>query len=173
MDYIKENLSTIIIFGILVAFLLYQRIPIFLNNTKLEKIPLKQDLKFVSLSGKEYYLYELKDKTVLLNFWATWCLPCRIEMPILESIYQELHQNGLEILGISNEDKETITRFLKDKNITYPIILDENFQLTNYFNIQGYPTIILIKNNQIIDISTGLNFFLKWKIRWYVKKSIF
>ncbi|GIX40573.1 MAG: thiol:disulfide interchange protein [Leptospiraceae bacterium] len=173
MEYIKENFTTILIFGILIAYLLYQRIPIYLNNSKLENISLKQDLTFVSIDGKIYQLSDLQNKTILINFWATWCLPCKIEIPMLENIYKELNPYGLEILGISSEDPETIKTYLKDKNISYPIIVDKDYFLTNYFNVRGYPTIIIIKNNKIIDVSTGLNVLLKWKIRWYVNKSIF
>ncbi len=173
MEYIKQNLISVIIFLLLIAYILYQRIPIYLNNQKLEKLQLPENLVFYTLDEKKYSLNDLQDKTIVLNFWATWCLPCKIEIPILESLYQELKENGLIILGINSEDKELIINFLKDQQISYPIVLDKNYQLSNLFNIQAYPSIVIIKNNKIMDASTGLNPILKWKIRWYTKKSIF
>jgi thiol-disulfide isomerase/thioredoxin len=173
MDYIKENLSTIIILVILIVYLLYQRIPLYLNNSKLENTRLREDLILVDLKNQEYHLSEIKDKTIVINFWATWCLPCKVEMPLLESTYQDLKSDGLEIFGITSEDQSLVENYLKNHPVSYPIVIDKNYALTNYFNIQGYPTIIIIKNQQIVDVATGLNVFLKYKIRWYTKKSLF
>lgn len=173
MEYIKENLSTIIIFSILIAYILYQRLPSFIHNLKMEDSSIQENLIFNTLDNKTIYLNDLENKTIVINFWATWCLPCKLEMPILESTYQDLKDHGLEILGITSEDKNIVIRYLEDKNIHYPIILDPDHKLTNYFNIQGYPTIIIIKNNKIISVNTGFNPLLKWKIRWYTKKSLF
>jgi len=173
MDYIKENLSTIIILGILIVYLLYQRIPIYLNNSKMENLTLKEEIILTDLNNQEYNLSHLKDKTIVINFWATWCLPCKVEMPLLESTYKDLKSDGLEIFGITSEDRTLVKNYLQNNPVSYPIVIDKNYFLTNYFNIQGYPTIIIIKNNTIVDVATGLNVFLKYKIRWHTKKSIF
>ncbi len=173
MDYIKENLSTIIIFSVLIAYIIYQRLPSFIQNLKMEDSTIQENLIFHTLDDKTITMKDLENKTIVINFWATWCLPCKIEMPLLENIYQELKEHNLVILGITSEEKNTVIQYLKDKNIHYPIILDLDYNLTNYFKIQGYPTIIIIKNKKIISINTGLNPLIKWKIRWYVKKSLF
>ncbi|MFN3605050.1 MAG: TlpA family protein disulfide reductase [Leptonema sp. (in: bacteria)] len=171
MEYIKQNLSTIIILGLFVTYILYQRIPIYLANRKLESKKL-ENIKFETLSGEIFHLDDLKNKIVLINFWATWCMPCKLEMPILESLHKELGDD-LTIIGITNENKEVVESYLKDKNITYKIVLDETYKLANYFNVQGYPTLILIKNGVIKEVTTGFNPIIKWKIQWYVKRSIF
>ncbi len=172
IEYIKQNWVTIIIFSLLIGYLLYQRIPVYISNSKLASKPLK-NLNLVDINGKSHHLFDYSDKTIVINFWATWCAPCKIEMPILESTYQELNSSGLEIIGITYEDKQTVMEFLKDKNISYIIGLDPDYVWTDFFEIMGYPTIIIIKDKKIVDVSTGLSVFLKYKIRWYVKKSIF
>jgi choline kinase len=80
-------------------------------------------------------------------------------MPLLESTYQDLKSDGLEIFGITSEDQSLVENYLKNHPVSYPIVIDKNYALTNYFNIQGYPTIIIIKNLQIVDVATGLNVF--------------
>lgn len=171
MEYIKQNLSTIIIFTILIGYLLYQRIPIYFANKQLEEKQIS-NLKFKTLDGEIIHFENIKDKPILINFWATWCMPCKIEMPILESLHQDM-KNELILLGIANEKKEIVESYLKDKNINYTIVIDESMQLAEYFNIQAYPTLIYIKNGVIKDVSTGFNPFLKWKIKWFVRKSLF
>ncbi len=171
MEFIKQNLFTIVIFSLLVIYILYQRIPIYFANKKMQEKDI-QNLTFKTLNDEMYTINDFKNKTILINFWATWCLPCKLEMPILESLHQEMKED-LEILGITNESKEVVYSYLKDKSINYKIVIDSEYQLANYFDIRGYPTIILIKNKKIKDVSTGFNPLLKWKIKWFIKGFIF
>lgn len=170
-EFIKQNLSTILIFGILISYILYQRIPVYFSNKTLEEKPLR-NLALQSLNGQIFHLYDFRDKAILINFWATWCIPCKLEMPILESLHQDLKED-LVIIGITNETKSIVESYLKEKNINYLIVLDNDYQLANFFNVQGYPTLILIKDGKIIDVATGFNPFIKWKIKWHLKRIFF
>ena len=111
---------------------------------------------------------------VLFCFWATWCMPCRAEIPILNSIYDELHDEGLVILGITAEEEAVVQGFLKDRPISYPVVIDDLGRITNRYGIQAYPTLVMIdRDGNMVDRATGLDVLLKWKIRNRVTGSFF
>src|SRR6202021_607655 len=76
------------------------------------------------LQGKSWRLKDLQGKVVLVNFWATWCPPCRKEMPDLDAIYKEYRDKGLVILAISDEERDKVVPFLAEHPVRYPILLD-------------------------------------------------
>ena len=77
------------------------------------------------LSGKPLSITTRKGKVVMLDFWATWCGPCRAELPNVLEVYQKHHQDGFEIIGISlDEDRAKLENFIKDKNMTWPQFFD-------------------------------------------------
>jgi peroxiredoxin len=102
---------------------------------------LRQQLDFTltDLDGKSWTLKDLQGKVVLVNFWATWCPPCRKEMPDLESLYQRFASQGLVVLAISDEDAAKVKPFLQGRGITYPILLDPGRKVTESFQVDGIP----------------------------------
>jgi len=93
----------------------------------------------------------LKGKAVVLNFWATWCPPCKKEMPLLETTYKNYKDKGLIVLGVNyNEDRETITRFVKEMGITFPVALDRDFKVTKAYGVLALPTTFFIDRRGII-----------------------
>ncbi len=93
----------------------------------------------------------LKGKVVVLNFWATWCPPCKKEMPLLEATYNKYKEKGLIVLGVNyNEDSETITKFVKEMGITFPVALDRDFKVTKAYGVLALPTTFFIDRNGII-----------------------
>jgi len=99
----------------------------------------KADFTLNDIQGKSWTLHDLKGKVVLVNFWATWCPPCRKEMPDLEAIYKEFSPKGLVVLAISDEDAAKVTPFIADKKYTYPILLDPGGKVAKLMAVDGIP----------------------------------
>jgi peroxiredoxin len=116
------------------------------------------------LQGKFWTLKELKGKVVLVNFWATWCPPCRKEMPDLETLYNRFKDQGFVILGIS-EDEETpkVGPFIAERKVSFPILLDPGQKVNNLFQVDGIPKSFVYDRDgklvaQSIDMRTQRQF---------------
>jgi peroxiredoxin len=99
----------------------------------------KADFTLTDLHGMKWTLKELGGKVVLVNFWATWCPPCRKEMPDLDALYKRFKDQGLVILAISDEDAGKVRLFVAQQKITYPILLDPGRKVNQLFQIEGIP----------------------------------
>jgi peroxiredoxin len=115
------------------------------------------------LDGKTYSLAQLRGHVVLLNFWATWCPPCRKEMPDMEKLYRRFQSKGLIVLAVSDEDRETVARFEEQQKYTYPILLDPDRKVNTDFNVEGIPKSFLFDREgklvaQAIDMRTEAQF---------------
>jgi peroxiredoxin len=101
----------------------------------------RQSLDFTlsDLDGKTWRLRDLQGKIVLVNFWATWCPPCRKEMPDLQALYDKYKDRGFVVLSISDEDAPKISRFLAQTRITYPVLLDPGSRVHASFQVDGIP----------------------------------
>ena len=93
--------------------------------------------------GGKVSLAEQKGKVVLVDFWATWCGPCRVAIPHLVRMYNEYKDQGLVVLGISlDQEKDALPKFIKDNNITYPILYGDQ-QVVKAYEVQGIPTLVI------------------------------
>ncbi len=111
------------------------------------------DFSLQTLDGARVSLSDYRGQVVLVNFWATWCPPCRAEIPALEAAYQAHRDDGLVILGVSVEDPpELIELFLQDFDITYPILLDRNGAVYRAYRAPGLPTTVLVDRDGIIQV---------------------
>jgi peroxiredoxin len=97
------------------------------------------DFTLTDLRGTNWSLQGLRGKVVLVNFWATWCPPCRKEMPDLDELYQRFKDQGLIVLAISDEDEAKVRPFVTERNITYPILLDPGRKVNDLFHVEGIP----------------------------------
>ncbi|MCS7251946.1 MAG: TlpA disulfide reductase family protein [Anaerolineae bacterium] len=111
------------------------------------------DFELEQLDGGTVRLKDLQGKIVLLNFWATWCVPCREEMPLLSQIYREYHSQGLEILGVnltSQDDFAAVRSFVQEFDLPFPILLDHNARVERAYQIFGVPTTVFITREGMI-----------------------
>jgi peroxiredoxin len=121
------------------------------------------DFTLTELGGKTWTLKEQRGKVVVLNFWATWCPPCRKEMPDLETLYQQFKDQGLVILAISDEDAGKVRPFIAQQKVTYPILLDPGRKVNELFQIEGIPKTFVYDRTgklvaQSIDMRTRRQF---------------
>lgn len=121
------------------------------------------DFTLTDLNGKLWTLKNLQGKVVLVNFWATWCPPCRKEMPDLEKLYEELKDKGFVILAISDEEAAKVTPFIAAQKVTYPVMLDPGRKVNELFQVAGIPRSFLYDRDgklvtESIDMRTERQF---------------
>lgn len=111
-----------------------------------------KDFSLRDINNKLLRLSDFKGKTVMLNFWATWCGPCIKEMPSMEQLYRRFKDKGFIIISIaSGENKESVTSFIEKINITFPALLDTDLKVTDSYNVWALPTTYFIdKKGKII-----------------------
>jgi thiol-disulfide isomerase/thioredoxin len=109
------------------------------------------------LDGTQVRLSNLKGKVVFLNFWATWCPPCREEMPSMEALYRRFRGRDLEFLAVDiQEDKDDVAAFMKQFGLTFPAALDSTGRISAEYGIRGIPaTFIIDKEGGIIASVVG------------------
>jgi peroxiredoxin len=117
------------------------------------------DFTLTDLQGKSWHLRDLRGKVVLVNFWATWCPPCRKEMPDLQALYDKYKDNGLVVLSISDEETAKVAPFIAEKKISYPVLLDPGRKVNDAFIVDGIPKSFVYDRNgklvaQSIDMRT-------------------
>ena len=110
------------------------------------------DFRLENLDGKSISLGDFRGKPVLINFWATWCPPCRDEMPYLQQVYEEWSDKGLVVLAINiGESPSEAKRFLQTHNLSLPVLLDTEENAARKYNITGIPTTFFIDSDGIIQ----------------------
>ncbi len=104
-----------------------------------------KDFTLASRSGKNVRLNEQIGQVVLVNFWASWCGPCREEMPKLEELYKKYKDLGVTILGINiDENPQLAKKLLKDIQVTFPILYDPDAQVSEPYQVESMPSTYLI-----------------------------
>ena len=110
-----------------------------------------------SSSGKPVSLSSLKGQIVLVNFWASWCGPCRKEMPILEQLSHQYHNKGVTLVGVNVEpDSDAATTWLKATPVSFPILFDVDSKVSKLYQVEGMPnTVILDRKGNVRYIHRG------------------
>jgi len=104
--------------------------------------------------GEKITLSELKGQAVLINIWATWCGPCREEMPTIEKIYEEYKDQGLVVLGVNStfqDNQVGIVPFLEEYNITFPVVLDETGEVARKYDLRSLPSSFFVNRDGTIN----------------------
>ncbi len=99
-----------------------------------------------SLDGQQVSLASLKGKVVMVNFWATWCVPCRQEMPHLEALYQRYNSLGFELLAVNVEknNADGARKWLQETPVTFTVLTDPNNEITKLYKVQTMPSTVLV-----------------------------
>ena len=133
------------------------------------------DFQLKSLDGQTVSLGSLRGRPVMLNFWATWCGPCRVEMPFIQGVFEDSDwaEQGLMVLGVNLGDSPSAVRsFMEDNGLSFTVLLDADQSAAQDYNIRGIPTTYFIDKNGIIkDIKIG-TFQNKAEIDWRLVNSI-
>jgi cytochrome c biogenesis protein CcmG, thiol:disulfide interchange protein DsbE len=105
-----------------------------------------------TVDGDPFDSSELRGHAVVLNFWATWCEPCRVEMPLLESRYRTLASSGLLVVGINAEDTPAQVQAYRDElGLTFPLLLDPGREIESLYRVRGYPTTFVVDRAGVLQ----------------------
>lgn len=97
------------------------------------------------LDGKPHTLADYRGKVVVLNFWATWCPPCRYEMPSMERAWEKVRDQGIVFIAVNvGEDSDTVFTFLADYPVEFPLLLDEQAKVVKQYPVTGLPTTYVV-----------------------------
>ncbi len=109
------------------------------------------------ITNKKVNLKDFKGKVVMLNFWATWCGPCREEMPSMEKLYRQFKDKGFVILAVaSGEEVNSVNKFIKQYNLTFPALIDSDYKVSDNYKVWALPTTYFVNSSgQIIGKAQG------------------
>ncbi|MGW8249179.1 MAG: TlpA family protein disulfide reductase [Anaerolineales bacterium] len=108
------------------------------------------DFELETLTDSTIRLSSLKGKPVLINFWATWCAPCVLEMPNFQKYYEQ-YPGSFEVLAVNyGESRDTVERFVKDIGVTFPVLFDNDAKVHGMYRFPGYPTSYFVDKDGIV-----------------------
>jgi peroxiredoxin len=142
-------------FALLMAVAVVSLLTGFTPQSETKKAP---NFSLKTSTGKTIELSKLKGKMVVVNFWATWCGPCRAEIPGFIDVYNKYKSKGLEIVGISLDEGgwKDVEPFVKKLKITYPVVLGTNEVAQQYGNIEAIPTTFIVdKEGRVVSRHVG------------------
>ncbi len=140
------------------------------KSEKKENLAKAPDFALKNSKGETVRLSSFKDNVIILNFWATWCGPCRREIPGFVDLYKKYNKEGLEIIGVSVDQNgwDAIEPFAKNYKINYPVLLFDRQVIMNYGGIQAIPTTFIInRKGEIVEKIVGLrpNSYFEQKVQ--------
>ncbi|MCP3667254.1 MAG: redoxin domain-containing protein [Gammaproteobacteria bacterium] len=113
--------------------------------TKLSEISLAPDFVLTDVDGNQHQLSDYRGQVLIINFWATWCPPCRAEMPSMQRAWEQLEKEGILMLGINvGEDEDTIFLFSADYPVEFPLLMDSDSRVINQWPVRGLPTTFVV-----------------------------
>jgi len=159
-----ENLITVLIVAAAGAFVVLQRQGFFLRGPATETMHpasrtlVAPDFALPDLEGNARRPSDFRGKVVLLNFWATWCPPCRAEMPSMETLYQAYKDQGFEILAVSSDVQGAaiVQPFMEKYRLSFPALLDTTGRVNGMYGVRSIPTSYLLdRQGQVVSRELG------------------
>ncbi len=109
------------------------------------------DFVLRSATGENLRLSEYRGDVVLINFWATWCGPCRQEMPLLDDLYGRYQRVGFNLLGVNiDEDSRRAMQMVQELGVNFPVLFDENKEVSKLYEVEAMPVTILVDREGIV-----------------------
>lgn len=112
------------------------------------------DFELPALESKKVKLSDFKGKKVLLNFWATWCPPCRMEMPHMERFYEDFREKDVVVIAVNvsttEKSVDDVPKFVKQFELSFPVVLDEKGDVSETYQVIAYPTSYIIDSQGVI-----------------------
>jgi thiol-disulfide isomerase/thioredoxin len=174
---VKRNPFAIVVAAVCVAVMLFAGLRMARRGAaavpRVGVATMAPDFTLESLDGKNTKLSDYRGKAVLLNFWATWCGPCKIEMPWFVDLQKQYGDQGLQIVGVAMDDssKEDIAKFAKEMGVNYPVLIGKESVGDQYGGVPGLPESFFIgRDGKIVDRIMGLKG--KAEIEDAIKKAL-
>lgn len=161
-----------LIWVVLIGFIAYQVaftwVPLWQKATLLQGTDLSE-IEIIDEKGELVYLSEFGGKPLIINFWASWCVPCRLELPLLNAIYPRLKEGDKQLIGVNpGESQETIDRFRANTSIDFPVYRDKG-DLSQKLNIQIIPAIAVVdKDGKVQSITYGFRPWIQAYLLWWI-----
>jgi peroxiredoxin len=127
--------------------------PQWIPGAQRKKANLIAELK--TLDGKSFSMAEHQGKILLVNYWATWCGPCKEELPSIAALYKKLHDQGLDVVAVSAEKPETVQKYIKDKDLPFTIVVDPKDTIGRRFGLNIVPSTLVIDDSGKIALNYG------------------
>ena len=122
--------------------------PAFASVNLSEEAP---DFTLRTLDGPNLRLEEYRGQVVLINFWASWCGPCRQEMPVLDKLHQRYEDTGFAVLGINVEGEDAPAQKIVDKtNVTFPVLIDEGQSVSEMYELEAMPSTVVVDRDGVV-----------------------
>ena len=104
------------------------------------------DFLLTDLSGKTFDSKAFRGRVLLLNFFETWCPPCREEMPALEALFQRYKEQGMTVVGVAGDKQgeKIVEPFVEDFGMSFPVVIDSNHRVTDQYRVRGIPAVFLV-----------------------------
>jgi peroxiredoxin len=149
----SQQIFTRILMNVLAVFLM----SISLKAAALDIGQLAPDFTLKSTQGENLNLTEQRGQIIVINFWASWCGPCRKEMPILESLHSKYNSLGVSVWGVNVEQENQAGKdFLADLNLSFPIFFDSSNKIAADYQVEAMPTTVIIdRNGQVRHVFRG------------------
>jgi peroxiredoxin len=146
-----------------VVWIAFSRVPAEVAAARSERPPAPQvdfaapDFSLETLDGEMVNLSDLRGQVVLVNFWATWCPPCRAEMPAIQQVYDRYRDRGFTVLAVDMQESEAeVTAFAEEMDLSFPILIDGNGRVFSRYRVKALPSTFFVDQAGIIrEITIG------------------
>ena len=153
------TLATILVVGLVLTTGVVSAQELGYRLTRIKEPVKAPDFQLQDMDEKLYSLADYRGKVIMINFWATWCPPCRQEMPSLEAVYQDLKEDGFMVIAINQwESPELVFPYIGQLSVfpTFPILFDHDGKLSQTYDVKGLPTTFIVdKQGNIVYRAIG------------------